>query len=177
MVSRLAVGSLMAALAAGCGSTPSPVTPTTTPTPAPTPAAVATPTPAPLATPTPVPTPTPCTQGLCEEPTTNTNPPVRLTLRIYSVVNQGGQWIQGLTEMDAIPVGYTVTVDATAKDEGNRDTLGLTTVQWEFENEQGANIVGNHTHQRRIRGDKPGTVLVTAIQDGIRSNTVALQFE
>jgi hypothetical protein len=138
---------------------------------------VATPTPLPIATPTPAPTPTPCTQGLCEEPTTNTNKPVRLTLRIYSVVNPGGQWIQGVTEKDAIPVSYTVTVDATAKDAANDDTLGQSPITWEFENAKGATIGGNHTHQRRITGDKPGTVLVTARQDGIVSNTVALQFE
>jgi hypothetical protein len=100
-----------------------------------------------------------------------------LTLRIYSVVNQGGQWIQGITEKDAIPVGYTVTVDATAKDEFNHDTLGLTPIKWEFENAGGASIGGNHTHQRRVTAERAGTVLVTAHQDGVTSNTVALQFE
>lgn len=156
---------------AGCGSTPTPVTPTTTPTPAPTP------TPVPVAAPTPAATPTPCTRGLCEEPTTSGNQPVRLTLRIHTVVNPAGQWIQSITTGESIPVSYTVTVDATAKDENNRDTLGMSPIQWTFENPQGATIVGNHTHQRRIKGHKPGTVLVTAYQDGVWSNTLALQFE
>ena len=167
----LALASVLAVLGSGCGSTQSPVTPTTAPTPAPTP------TPAPIATPTPVPAPTPCTQGLCEPPTTTSTQPVRLTLRLYSVVNPAGQWIQNIGEEDAIPVSYTVTVDATAKDEKNRDTLGFNPVQWTFENAKGATVWGNHTHQRRIKGEKPGTVLVTAYQDGVWSNTVALQFE
>jgi hypothetical protein len=92
-------------------------------------------------------------------------------------VNPAGLWIQGFTEEDAIPVSYTVTVDATAKDENNRDTLGRSPIAWTFKNAEGATIVGNHTHQRRIKGHKPGTVLVTASQDGVKSNTVALQFE
>ncbi len=165
----------LAIVLAGCGNPVSPVTPPPLPVPSPTP--VPTATPVALITPTPLPTPTPCTQGLCEEPTTNTNLPVRLTLRIYTIVNGGGELIKGITEKDAIPLSYTVTVDATAKDAVDNDTLGLTPIQWQYENAGGVSIRGNHTHQRRLTGERPGIVLVTATQDGVKSNTVMLQFE
>jgi hypothetical protein len=171
---------LFVAVLAACGGASSPVASTQgsalvaviTPTPPPVPS----PTPEPVVAPTPSPTPTPCTQGLCEAPTTNTNLPVRITLRIYTVVN-GGEQVHGFTEETPIPTGYTVTVDATAKDEGNRDTLGQSPIEWVFEDAEGATVVGNHTHQRRITGNRPGTVRVTVTQDGVTSNTVKLRFE
>jgi hypothetical protein len=180
-VYRLGVAAVLAVCSA-CGGAASPLAATQaagllaagTPTPAPSPSPA---TPAPVVAPTPTPTPTPCTQGLCEEPTTNTNPPVRLTLRIYTVVNGAGQQISGITEESAIPLGLTVTVDATAKDEGNKDTLGQSVILWEFENADRATVGGNHTHQRRITGNHTGTVLVRAVQGGVISNTVTLKFD
>jgi hypothetical protein len=130
-----------------------------------------------VAAPSPVPTPTPCTRGLCEEPTTSGNRPVRIALRIYAVVNPAGQWIQGITEADAIPVSYTVTVDATAKDEANRETSSASTPFSGISRTRGARPSAGITRISRLKGDKPGTVLVTVSQDGVRSNTVALQFE
>jgi hypothetical protein len=147
-----------------------------------TPVAVATPTPAPSPTPTPVasepshtPTPPPCTQGLCEEPTTNTAAPVRLTIRVYKVEDPNGKLVNGfITEF---PVGYKVTIDATAKDVDNRDTLGSTDVDFGVSDESLVRIGGNHNFQRKITAVRPGGLQVWASLDGVESNILDLTFK
>src|SRR5262245_30377150 len=79
LLAPAAIVGLMTACGGGSGA----------PTPLPTPAA--TPTPAPG--PTPSPSPTPCTEGLCEDPTTNTAPVVRAVLRLYQLFDADGGWV------------------------------------------------------------------------------------
>ena len=161
---------------AGCGGSTSSGTNVT-------PVAVATPTPAPSPTPTPVasepshtpsPTPPPCTQGLCEEPTTSTNTPVRLTIRVYKVEDLNGKLVNGFTT--EFPVGYKVTIDATAKDVANRDTLGSADVDFSVSDESFVRIGGNHNFQRKITAVRPGDLQVWASLDGIESNILDLTF-
>lgn len=161
---------LLAATFAACGGS-SPVTPTPSPTP------IATPTPAPTPTPTPVPTPTPCTQGLCEEPVTNTNPPVRLTLRLYVVESPTGGFIPQPNPGTPIPVGYIARLDVTAKDVDNRETIGRSDVEFFYSNPSLVRIFGNHTHQRRLEALLPGQLDIWAMQDGVRSNVLTLTFQ
>jgi hypothetical protein len=101
-----------------------------------TPAPTATATPAPATGPTP--TPAPCVvAGTCEAPTTNTNPPTRVELRVFLVRKPDGDPAP-CSEADPaapggpapntrywfapIPVGYRVTIDATAFDQFNKPT-------------------------------------------------------
>lgn len=161
---RLAVLPFLLAAFACSGS---PAAPTPQPTP--------TPTPAPTPTPTPQPTPTPDCGG-CEPPVTNANPPARLTIRVYKVVDKN-EVLQPLTERDLIPVGFKVTVDATAKDADERETNGISGwVAYFVSDEDVVNVGGNHPFQRKLTGLKEGTVEVWAKLDGVRSNTLVLRF-
>jgi hypothetical protein len=161
---------LASILSAGCGATGAPTTP-----PIPVPQATATPTPVPLATPTPTPTPEPCTGGLCEEPVSNRNKAVRLTLRLYTVTDGQGRLVN-LTVNDDIPVGHVLVIDATAKDADGKDTLGKNLISWHYTNEQLARVGGQHSHQRRIVVQAPGTMHMHARLDGVTSNELELSF-
>jgi hypothetical protein len=155
-------------LAAGCGGSATPVAPVTA-----TPLPTATPAPAP----TPVPTPTPdvCTQGLCEEPVSNRNKAVRLTLRLYSVTDGQGNRLN-LTVDDDLPIGSILIIDATAKDADGQDTLGRNAIQWYFVNESLGHVGGQHSHQKRVIVKAPGNMFVTATVDGVTSNELSLRF-
>ena len=109
----LCLAALLAVVSA-CGGS-SPAAPTPTPTPAPTPAP--TPTPNPEPTPTPTPTPEDCVNGLCEAPTTNTNPVSNAVLRLYTVQDQFYEWMNGWPASKPSPVGYHLKLDLTGKDE------------------------------------------------------------
>ena len=162
---------LIAALASaltgtGCGSSTSPAEPSV-------PVATPTPTPTPVADqPQHTPTPPPCTQGLCEPPVTNTNPPVRLTIRVYKVQNADGQIVPGIPP--SIPVGYTVTIDATPKDAGNKDTLGSGTVDFTFSDMNLIEVGSNHGFQKKLTVLAAGLLEVKASLDGIDSNTLVI---
>src|SRR5712692_5999849 len=95
-----------AACALACGDK-DPVRPTAPVAVAPTP----TPTPAPSPTPAPVATPNPCQPPTCEPPVTNTRQAVKLYLRLYTVVDDGGNWLPNWNENDEIPIGYRATID------------------------------------------------------------------
>jgi hypothetical protein len=144
------------------------------PTPSPVVVATPTPTPAPVATPTPVPSPTPCAD--CEEPVVNSNPAVRVTMRLYVIEDPGGGYIGNPNAEDPIPVGYTARLDVISKDVDNRETVGRRPIEFFFSNPALAKITGNHTHQRRVQGLLPGQLDCWAVQDGVRSNTVTLTF-
>jgi hypothetical protein len=141
-----------------------------------TPVAVATPTPAPIPTPiadpvhTPSPAPPPC--GSCEAPVTNTNPPIRLTIRVYKVEDLNGTVLAGIP--DSIPLGYKVTIDATPKDKDNRDTLGSGTVDFSFSDPSLVKIGSNHGFQKKLTVLGGGTIAVSASLDGIDSNVLTI---
>lgn len=143
--------------------------------PTPSPVAVATPTPAPspVPTPTPVPTHTPCPD--CEAPVTNSNPAVRVSIRLYVVEDPGGGYISNPSP-DDIPVGWTARLDVTSKDLDNRETTGQGPVEFFFSDPKIVSVTGNHTNQRRVQGLARGPVDCWATQDGVRSNIVSLYF-
>jgi hypothetical protein len=151
---------------------------TTPAAPQPSPVAVATPTPTPVPTPTPtpVPTPTPCNAGLCEEPVTNTNPVVKLRLSLYTVEPPTGGFLPDPDPSQPIPVGYSVRVDVTAKDENNSPTIGHDDVEFFFSDEGLVKVGGQGSHQRRLKIQAAGNLDCWAIQDGVRSNTLSLKF-
>jgi hypothetical protein len=155
---------------AGCGSSTSPAEPTpsvpvATPAPTPTPTPVANP-------PLQAPTPPPCNG--CEPPVTNTNPPVRLTIRVYKIQDLNGTVIAGIPP--SIPLGYTVTIDATPKDAGNRDTLGSGTVDFTFSDMSIIEVSSNHGFQKKLKVLGEGLLEVRASLDGIDSNTLVITF-
>jgi hypothetical protein len=159
-------------LGSACGSG-GPAAPAV-PTPAPTP----TPTPAPVATPTPAPTPSPCTYGLCEAPTTNTNPVVKANLHLYTVQDRDFQLIPDWPLSEPIPVGYLLKIDVTGKDAEGKETLGDQGVQIDFfySDPDMVEAGGNHPWQRRLLVKEPGIFQAWVVYDGVRSNTLELRF-
>lgn len=162
---------VMALTTAACGAS-TPVAPLPQPTPTPAPA----PPPAPEPTPTPAPTPSPDTCDECEEPVTNTNPPVRLTLRLYSVEDGFGRFIPNPKPEDSIPIGWYARIDVTAKDEHGDETNGSKPISWNWTNGFLVTVTGNHTHQRRLKVLGPGIAEFWVRQHGIESNRVMLRF-
>jgi hypothetical protein len=152
---------------AACGSPTQPVVPT----PAPTAPAAATPAPAP--TPTPTPTPTP---GV-EPPVTNTNPAVRVAIRLYSVEDGAGGFIPNWDPNEPIPLSYWARVDVTSKDKDNLETNGNGVVEFFVSTPRLVEVTGGHTNQRRLKALAPVVVEVWATQDGVRSNTLTLTFK
>jgi hypothetical protein len=119
-VAGLALGTLIGCGGAG-GSPTAPVA--QAPTPAPTP----------VATPTPTPTPTPCTQGLCEDPVTNTNPAVSCVTRLYWVRKPGTNEIYENCSQEDIPLGWQFAMDVTCRDAARKPTNSTsnTRARWE----------------------------------------------
>ena len=160
------IGATMAAVS--CGGSTSPVTSAPTvpvvSTPAPTPA------PPVVNEPSHDPTPPPCNG--CEAPVTNTNPPVRLTIRVYKVQDVNGSIVAGIPP--SIPLGYTVTIDATPKDAGNKDTLGSGTVDFTYSDPGLVEVGSNHGFQKKLKVLGAGLLEVKASLDGIDSNTLVI---
>jgi hypothetical protein len=166
LVVMAAIGGAMASVSCG-GSTSAPTSTPTDPvaaTPPPTPA------PPPVTQPSHDPTPPPCSG--CEAPVTNTNPPVRLTIRVYKVQDLNGTLVAGIPP--SVPLGYTVTVDATPKDAGNRDTLGSGTVDFTYSDPELVEVRSNHGFQKKLTVLGAGLLEVRASLDGIDSNTLVI---
>jgi len=171
-VSRAAIVAAILILAGlpGCGSPTEPIAPTPAPT------TVPSITPVPLSTPTPQPTPTPCTQGLCEPPVENTAPPVRVTIRLYTIEDGSGAFVPNPNPNEPIAVGLWARLDVTAKDKDNLETNGNGSVEFFFSNIRSIEVAGGHTNQRRIKAIEPTLVDCWATLDGVRSNTLTLEF-
>lgn len=167
-----AVSCLFVLFACGGGSSG----PTPLPTPAPTP------TPAPEPTPTPSPTPTPCTQGLCEDPTSNTAEVVRALLRLYQLFDAEGAWVTPTPNpvqqvvKEPIPVGYTLRLDLVGKDATNKDTLGRKEIEFFYSDPSLVEVAIQSDWQRKLKILKPGTFTVHAVYDGVGSNDLHFTF-
>jgi hypothetical protein len=129
------------------------------------------PPPAPAESPNSPPAPPPCDE--CEPPVTNTKPPVRLTLRIYKIQDLNGTLVTGPIP-PSIPIGYTVTIDATPKDANNRDTLGSGTVEFSFSDPDLVEVGSNHGFQKKLKVLGEGLLEVKGFLDGIESNTLVI---
>jgi len=144
---------LLTAMSCGGGNPAGPPSSSNTST-TPTPVAAATATPRPTAA---------CTQGLCEAPTTNTNPPARIFVKVFQVLKPNGD-VAPCGENDpaapggpapftfygfaAIPVGYRVVLDATAFDAANKPTnadcdKNEHCINWR--QEDGADLIGGYS--------------------------------
>jgi hypothetical protein len=169
------VPGLMALVLSACGGD-SPAAPS--PTPAPTPVSTPAPTPVPTPTPTPSPSPTACPYGLCEAPTTNTNPVSYVVLRLYTVQDQYYTWIPNWPAHQNIPVGYHIKLDVTGKDSENHDTLGDKGVNITFTYNDPGMVVesDNHPWQRKLDVKKAGYFTATVNFDGVQSNVLELNF-
>jgi hypothetical protein len=169
----LTLVTLTALAAGGCGgSTP------VAPAPQPTPAVSLTPPPVPEATPTPAPSasPSPDVCDGCEEPVTNTNPPVKLTLRLYTVEDGFGRFRPNPNPNDPIPVGWYARIDVTAKDERGDETNGQRPPTFNWTNGFLVDVGGGHTHQRRLKVLGTGHSDFWVRQQGVESNRLTLQF-
>ena len=163
--------------AVGCSSTnstgPDPVVGAQgSPSPAPTP--TPTPTPAPNLQPSPSPSPA-CDRGLCEAPVTNTNPPVRLTIKLYAAVDGDGRQV-ATPPGNAIPLSYRITLDAVGKDAHGYETNGGGKVNYHFSDPGLLNVSGTHPFQVMVQATAPGAVTAWAELDGVRSNDLNLVF-
>ena len=170
MWSRIEMVALLAGLAwwSGCGGgaeRPTPI-PTATPLPEPT----ATPTPVP----TPTPTPTPC--PACEPNVTNTNPPVRLNLRLYAVEDPYGETKFSYDPDRGIPLDWVARLDVVGKDADGQETNGRDTIEFHFSAPKLVKVSGAHSHQRRLKALDTGELTCWAIQQGVRSNDLVLRF-
>jgi hypothetical protein len=166
---RIRVITMAALLAlAACGGGSGPTTPAASP---PTPA----PEPTPAPTPVPTPTPSPSTCPECEPPVTNNNPAVRLNIRLYILTNENGALVRDY-DPEAIPVGWRLTLDATAKDAMNQETNGDKVVRWFVDNPGIVQVGGSHLHQLKVTPRTPGRIEVYARQDGVDSNTLKFRF-
>ena len=169
------VGLLVFTTACGGGGS----SPTAAPTPAPTP----TPNPQPTPTPTPSPTPDPsCATGLCEQPTTNTAPVVRVTLKLFQLFDKEGNWVLPTPDpvkqvvKEPIPVGYTIRLDVTGKDKDEKDTLGNKDIRFIYSDESMVEISIQSDFQRKLKVLKPGPFNVYALFDGVGSNDLNFTF-
>ncbi|HEY8150908.1 MAG TPA: hypothetical protein VIK51_18525 [Vicinamibacteria bacterium] len=139
------------------------------------PVLVATPTPAPTPTPTPAPTPTP---DAGEPPVTNTNPPVRITARLYLVEDPSGRPFDYAIAKDGtpiVPLGFRFRVDIVAKDKKNKETSGTGHPEWTFDPEHLIDIeTFSNEFQPRLRASRIGTFNVYATLDKIQSNTITV---
>jgi hypothetical protein len=140
------------------------------------------PTPVPTPTPAPAPTPTPCTQGLCEDPTSNTAPVVRALLRLYQLFDAEGNWVLPTPDpvqqvvKEPVPVGYTIRLDLVGKDASSRDTLGQKNIEFLYSDADLVEVSIQSDWQRKLKVLKPGTFTVYAIYDGIGSNDLTFTF-
>jgi hypothetical protein len=76
----------------------------------------------------------------------------------------------------SIPLGYTVTIDATPKDASNRDTLGSGTVDFTYSDPGLVEVRSNHGFQKKLKVLGAGLLEVKASLDGIDSNTLVITF-
>jgi hypothetical protein len=132
-----------------------------------------TPTPAPAPTPTPSPSATPC-PGECA--TTNREPAVKLTIRLFKVTNSSDELQAGFDEDSWFPPGYKLTIDAVAKDANKNETLGEGDILFEVSNPKLVKVGGTqHTFQRKITVLSAGTLQVWAFLDGVQSNVLTFK--
>ena len=172
-VRRLAIPMALSLSLGACGG--GSAVPTAPPTP--------TPTPIPTPTPTPAPTPDPaCEAGLCEDPTTNTAPPVRVILRLFQLFDANGTWVLPTPDpvrqvvREPIPLGYTIRLDITAKDVDEKPTNGKSDVSLAISDPTMVDIQISGVFQRKVKVLKTGKWELYSLVDGVPSNSLGFTF-
>lgn len=145
-----------------CGS--SPTTPTVNPTPAPT----ATPTPAPTPAPKPTPNPTPT------PPPGNTNPVVKLHIKV-EFVECDGKVLRNSKEATSAAIGCKIHLDATAKDENNEKTTPEGSFIWEYTPRYLVNVNEKDPFAPIVTALEPGQLRIQAQVDGVFSNILDIK--
>jgi hypothetical protein len=187
MTHRSILSFLVALAAAGLvscgGSSPSAPVGAVTPTP------VATPTPTPTPSPSPSPTVPPggadCQPG--GDCSTNKNPVVRATLRLYRLFDNRGQWFLPTPDpvkqviQQPIPVGFTLLLDITGRDKDNIETLGPkgdgSGIVWYLDPPDAVLEAGFPSPwQHKYTVAKPGPFTIFATFDDIGSNDLRMTF-
>jgi hypothetical protein len=178
----LLVLALGAAGLVGCGgSSPSAPVGTVTPTPIPTP----TPTPTPSPSPTVPPGGADCQPG--GDCSTNKNPVVRVTLRLYRLFDNRGQWFLPTPDpvkqviREPIPVGFTLLLDITGRDKDNIETLGPSGdgsgIAWYLDPPDAVLEAGFPSPwQHKYTVVKPGPFTVYTTFDDVGSNDLKMTF-
>jgi hypothetical protein len=138
-----------------------------------------------VVSPTPSPTPTAdpaCNVGLCEPPTTNTAPPVRVFLRLYQLFDAAGNWVQPTPDpvkqvvVEPMPVGYTVRIDIQGRDVEDKPTNGKGDVQIIVSDPLMVDVQISSHYQRKIKILKAGKWEMYTTLDGVASNSLGFTF-
>ena len=165
LTTGLAAG--LAACGGGSITTPPVTTPPTTQV------AVASP------SPTPSPTSTPCPDGACS----NTNPVVRVQLRLYLLFDENRMVVTPTPDPvrqvleEPLPVGYTMRLDVTGRDAIGDETNGKGQIQWFYSGQDLVDTDARSPWQRDVTIVKPGQWSVYVNFDGIDSNSIAFTFQ
>jgi hypothetical protein len=103
---------------------------------------------------------------------------ITVFLRLYTVQDSFGEWMQDWPLSRPIPVGYQIKLDVTGKDGYNKDTLGDKGVNIEFRYSDPSMVDegGSHPWQRKLVIKKAGYFKATAVFDGVESNPLELYF-
>ena len=108
----------------------------------------------------------------------NTNPAVRVTIRLYAVEDGVGSFFPNWDPNEPIPARYWARVDVTSKDKNNLETNGNGVVEFFVSTPRLIEVTGGHTNQRRLKAlSTPVTTDVWATQDGVTSNKITLTFK
>jgi hypothetical protein len=122
--------------------------------------------------------------GLCEEPTANRNPVVRVILKLYQCFDRDNQPTfcpdpvrQVVNE--PIPVGYRIRLDVTGRDVDQHDTNGVSNGEGIVFIYSDPSVVDEHimsNWQRKLLILKPGQWEVYAVFDDVASNSLGFTF-
>ena len=171
---RLAAPMALIACLAACGG--GGAIPTAPPTPTPTPIPPA-PTPTPSATPDPT-----CNLGLCEAPTINTAPPVRVGIKLYQLFDASGRWVLPTPDpykqvvKEPIPLGFLIRFDVSASDANGKPTNGTGQIEVVMSDPTMVDLLLSGDFQRKAKVLKPGKWEIYAVLDGVASNSLGFTF-
>jgi hypothetical protein len=163
----VAVASVLAVSLACGGGSAGPSSPTPTPVPTPTPA--------------PAPTPTPCPDGACS----NSNAPVRVTLKLYLMWDPAGKLIEPTPDPvrqvleQPVRVGSKIRFDVVGKDANEKETNGQKNITYIYG--EGRNLVEDiglreDGFQKDVKVAAPGQFSIYVVFDGVASNSITFTF-
>jgi hypothetical protein len=100
-------------------------------------------------------------------------------MRLYVVQDEFFEPYYNWNPNVGIPVGWNIRIDVTGKDGYGNDTHGNRGVNIVFHYNDPSMVEegGNHAWQRKLQIKKAGHFQAWAVFDGVRSNTLVLQFK
>jgi hypothetical protein len=141
------------------------------------------PSPSPLPSPSPSPSPSECPDGSCG----NRSKVVRTQLRLYELFDKDRKLVEAPDPVRGIvttpiPVGYTVRLDVTGRDEFNRETDGNCHIDgpcqmdWRIDHLDLVDDIVRTPWTHDLKVVKPGRLTVYVIFDGVGSNDLQFTF-